>query len=157
MYEDLGEELYQDLLVEFGEGLPLWCAQLSDDLRLRFTNTELFFEAGDSQRRAELVNILGNFSRYVEIVAFAKYPEEVLKVRIQGHTSSFWVQAKDSDEADMRNMARSQERTRAALGIILDLEEVKYERDWLREKLTVNGLSSSQRIFDDAGEEDAQR
>jgi len=54
-------------------------------------------------------------------------------------------------------MALSQQRTRVALGIILDLKEVEYERDWLREKLTANGLSSSQLIFDDAGEEDAQR
>jgi hypothetical protein len=47
LYEDLREELYQDLLVEFGEDSPLQGAQLSDDLRLRFTNTELLFEEGD--------------------------------------------------------------------------------------------------------------
>jgi outer membrane protein OmpA-like peptidoglycan-associated protein len=158
LYEDLREELYQDLLVEFGEDLPLWGAQLSDDLRLRFTNTELLFEEGDSRLRAEFVDILGNFfPRYLGILASAKYRGEVLEVRIEGHTSSSWAQATDSDDAYMRNMALSQERTRAALGIILGLKEVEYERDWLRGKLTANGLSSSQLIFDDAGDEDAQR
>ncbi|MFT7292995.1 MAG: outer membrane protein OmpA-like peptidoglycan-associated protein, partial [Pseudohongiellaceae bacterium] len=94
LYEDLREELYQDLLVEFGEDLPLWGAQLSDDLRLRFTNTELLFEEGDSRLRAEFVDILGNFfPRYLGILASAKYRGEVLEVRIEGHTSSSWAQA----------------------------------------------------------------
>lgn len=158
LYEDLREELYQDLLVEFDEDLPLWGAQLSDDLRLRFTNTELLFEEGDSQLRPEFVNILGNFfPRYLNILASDKYRSEVLEVRIEGHTSSSWSLAIDSDDAYMRNMALSQERTRTTLGTILDLEEVDYERAWLREKLTANGLSSSQLILNDRGEEDAQR
>jgi hypothetical protein len=93
LYEDLRDELYQDLFVEFGENLPLWGEQLSDDLCLRFTNTELFFEAGDSQRRAEFVDISGNFfSRYLKILAFAKYSEEMLVVRIQGHKFSIVLQ-----------------------------------------------------------------
>jgi outer membrane protein OmpA-like peptidoglycan-associated protein len=158
LYEDLREELYQDLLVEFDEDLPRWGAELSDDLRLRFTNTELLFEEGDSQLRSEFANILGDFfPRYLKILASNKYRGEILEVRIEGHTSSSWSQASDSNDAYMRNMALSQERTRAALGTILDLEQVDYERAWLREKLTANGLSSSQLILNAAGEEDAQR
>lgn len=158
LYENLREELYQDLLVEFDQDLPRWGAELSDDLRLRFTNTELLFEEGDSRLRSGFVNILGDFfPRYLGILASDKYRDEVLEVRIEGHTSSSWAQARDSDDAYMRNMALSQERTRTALGTILDLEEVVYERAWLREKLTANGLSSSQLILNDEGEEDAQR
>jgi outer membrane protein OmpA-like peptidoglycan-associated protein len=145
-------------LVEFDEDLPRWGAELSDDLRLRFTNTELLFEEGDSQLRSEFANILGDFfPRYLKILASNKYRGEILEVRIEGHTSSSWSQASDSNDAYMRNMALSQERTRAALGTILDLEQVDYERAWLREKLTANGLSSSQLILNAAGEEDAQR
>lgn len=158
LYEDLREELYQDLLVEFDQDLPRWGAELSDDLRLRFTNTELLFEEGDSQLRTEFSTILGDFfPRYLGILTSAKYRHEVLEVRIEGHTSSSWAQASNSDDAYMRNMALSQERTRTTLGTILDLEEVEYERTWLREKLTANGLSSSQLIMNEAGEEDAQR
>lgn len=158
LYEDLREELYLDLLVEFDSDLPRWGAELSEDLRLRFTNTELLFEEGDSQLRPEFENILGDFfPRYLRILASDKYRDEVLEVRIEGHTSSSWSQAFDSDDAYMRNMALSQERTRTALGTILDLDEVDYERTWLREKLTANGLSSSQLILGASGEEDAER
>ena len=72
-------------------------------------------------------------------------------------TSSAWSQAEDSDEAYMRNMALSQARTRSTLGFILELEAVAYEKDWLRERLTANGLSSSQLITAASGEEDADR
>ena len=54
-------------------------------------------------------------------------------------------------------MALSQERTRSALGYILELESVAYEKNWLRDKLTANGLSSSQLISLADGSEDADR
>ena len=41
LYEDLREELYQDLMTEFATDLPRWGAQLDEDLRLRFTDTDL--------------------------------------------------------------------------------------------------------------------
>lgn len=156
LYEDLREELYQDLLAEFEQDLPRWGASLSEDLRLRFTNTDLLFEEGDSQLRPEFTNILGEFfPRYLRILTSPMYRDEVLEVRIEGHTSSSWSQAQSSDDAYMRNMALSQERTRAALGTILTLDAVGPQRDWLRQKLTANGLSSSQLILDERGVEDA--
>ena len=158
LYEDLKEELYQDLLLEFEQDLPRWGAQLDADLRLRFTDTDLLFELGESNLRPGFGAILDNFfPRYLRILASDKYREEVQEVRIEGHTSSAWSQAEDSDEAYMRNMALSQARTRSTLGFILDLEAVAYEKDWLRERLTANGLSSSQLITAASGEEDADR
>lgn len=155
LYEDLREELYQDLLSEFEQDLPRWGASLSEDLRLRFTNTDLLFEEGDSQLRPEFIAILGDFfPRYLSILTSQEYRDEVLEVRIEGHTSSSWSQAQSSDDAYMLNMALSQERTRAALGTLLALEAVNTQRDWLRQKLTANGLSSSQLIVDDEGIED---
>ncbi|MFK7862803.1 MAG: flagellar motor protein MotB [Pseudohongiellaceae bacterium] len=156
LYEDLKEELYQDLLREFEEDLPQWGASLSEDLRFRFTNTELLFEEGDSQLRPEFVSILADFfPRYLNILTSAPYRDEVLEVRIEGHTSSSWSQASSSDDAYMRNMALSQERTRAALGTLLSLNEVSDDKGWLRQKLTANGLSSSQLVLDEEGKEDA--
>lgn len=156
LYEDLREELYLDLLNEFEKDLPRWGASLSEDLRFRFTNTELLFEEGDSQLRPEFVSILAEFfPRYLGILTSPSYRGEVLEVRIEGHTSSSWSQATSSDDAYMRNMALSQERTRAALGTLLTLDEVSSEKNWLREKLTANGLSSSQLVLNELGEEDA--
>lgn len=61
LYEDLKEELYQDLLLEFEQDLPRWGAQLDADLRLRFTDTDLLFELGESNLRPGFGAILDNF------------------------------------------------------------------------------------------------
>jgi outer membrane protein OmpA-like peptidoglycan-associated protein len=156
LYEDLREELYQDLLAEFATDLPRWGAELDEDLRLRFTNTDLLFEEGESQLRPDFARILADFfPRYMAILSSDDYREDILEVRIEGHTSSSWSQASDSDDAYLRNMALSQERTRSALGYIMDLDAVAHEKDWLRQRLTANGLSSSQLILDAGGGEDA--
>lgn len=156
LYEDLREELYQDLLAEFETDLPRWGAQLNEDLRLRFTNTDLLFEEGESQLRPEFARILADFfPRYMAILSSDEYRDDIQEVRIEGHTSSSWSQARDSDDAYMRNMALSQERTRSTLGYIMEMDAVAHEKQWLRQRLTANGLSSSQLITGDNGVEDA--
>lgn len=158
LYEDLREELYAELMDEFRDDLPRWGAQLDEDLRLRFTNTDLLFELGESSLRPGFSEILNDFfPRYLSILTSAQYREEILEVRIEGHTSSAWSLAANSDEAYMRNMALSQERTRTTLGYILELEAVAHEKDWLRQRLTANGLSSSQLITERDGSEDEDR
>jgi outer membrane protein OmpA-like peptidoglycan-associated protein len=158
LYEDLREELYQDLLAEFATDLPRWGAQLDEDLRLRFTNTDLLFEEGESSLRPQFASILSDFfPRYLGILTSEQYRDDVLEVRIEGHTSSSWSQASTDDEAYMRNMALSQERTRSALGYLMDLQAVSHEKNWLRQHLIANGLSSSQLITQSNGEEDADR
>jgi len=158
LYEDLREELYKDLYAEFEQDLPRWGAQLDEDLRLRFTNTDLLFELGESSLRNEFAAIIDDFfPRYLAILTSDQYRDEIQEVRIEGHTSSAWSQAEDSDEAYMRNMALSQARTRSALGYIIDLEAVSHEKQWLRQRLTANGLSSSQLITRGDGSEDEDR
>ncbi len=158
LYEDLREELYQDLLAEFGADLPRWGAQLDEDLRLRFTDTDVLFEEGESSLRPQFAEILSDFfPRYLNILTSEQYRNDILEVRIEGHTSSSWSQASSDDDAYMRNMALSQERTRSALGYLIDLADVSHEKDWLRQHLTANGLSSSQLITQSDGAEDADR
>ncbi len=158
LYEDLREELYEDLMAEFEPDLPLWGAQLDEDLRLRFTDTDLLFELGESSLRPGFAAILDNFfPRYLAILSSDAYRNEISEVRIEGHTSSAWSQAENSDDAYLRNMALSQARTRSTLGYIMGLEAVTHEKDWLRQRLTANGLSSSQLIVQRDGVEDADR
>ena len=158
LYEDLREELYTDLMHEFGADLPAWGAELGRDLRFRFVNTDLLFEEGSASLKPAFSTILGDFfPRYMTLLTSAKYREEILEIRIEGHTSSAWAQALDDDDAYLRNMALSQERTRAALGTIMALPQVVHEKNWLRERLTANGLSSSQPVLLENGSEDADR
>jgi len=158
LYEDLREELYRDLLTEFAADLPRWGAELDADLKFRFTNTDLLFEEGESDLKPEFSAILSDFfPRYMDILSSPTYREEILEVRIEGHTSSSWSFARNDDDAYLLNMALSQERTRTTLGYLLTLDSVAHEKDWLRERLTANGLSSSQLIVSADGEEDAER
>ena len=133
LYEDLREELYADLLAEFDDDLELWGAELGEDLKFRFTNTSLLFEDGESDLKAEFSKILSDFfPRYSAILTSDEYRDDILELRIEGHTSSSWSFAADSDEAYMRNMALSQERTRTTLGFLFSLEAVAHEKSWLR-------------------------
>lgn len=158
LYEDLREELYQDLMTEFATDLPRWGAQLDEDLRLRFTDTDLLFELGESSLRGEFAAILADFfPRYLSILSSERYRDEIQEVRIEGHTSSAWSQAVNSDDAYLRNMELSQARTRSTLGYVMELAQVAYAKDWLRQHLTANGLSSSQLIVQQDGSEDADR
>jgi outer membrane protein OmpA-like peptidoglycan-associated protein len=158
LYEDLRDALYADLDREFSADMQRWGSELGTDLAFRFTNTDLLFEEGESDLKPDFVTILQDFfPRYLRILNSEKYREDVSEIRIEGHTSSSWGEARNSDDAYMRNMALSQERTRSTLGFILDLDSVVDQKDWLREHLTANGLSSSKLIIDGSGNEDPQR
>lgn len=158
LYEDLREALYLDLDNEFSADMQEWGAELSEDLSIRFNNTSLLFEEGESILKPAFAAILNDFfPRYLAILNSAKYRNDIVEVKIEGHTSSSWADAQDSDDAYMRNMALSQERTRSTLGYLLGLDSLSEEKVWLRDHLTANGLSSSKPVLLADGSEDEQR
>jgi outer membrane protein OmpA-like peptidoglycan-associated protein len=54
-------------------------------------------------------------------------------------------------------MDLSQKRTRSTLEYVLELPAVKDSKNWLKNYLTANGLSSAKVIRDAAGVEDGER
>lgn len=158
LYDRLRTQLYQDLNREFEEDLPRWGADISRDLSFRFYNTEVLFAHGSDDIKPAFRNILNDFfPRYVSIIMSDKYREDILEVRIEGHTSSDWGSADDPDVAYIKNMALSQARTRTTLAYLLDLPMVIEERPWLTRHVTANGLSSSKVVYDETGKEDGAR
>lgn len=156
LYDRLRTQLYEDLHEEFSDELPRWGAELNRDLSLRFYNTEVLFPQGEDKLRPAFEVILADFfPRYLDIITRPKYREDILEVRIEGHTSSDWGDLPE-EEAYIRNMALSQARTRTTLAYLLDLPEVARERDWIKSNLTANGLSSS-KLIEENGEEDPVR
>ena len=157
LYEDLRDALYQDLSAEFSADMARWGSELSPDLAFRFTNTDLLFEEGESTLKPEFASTLENFfPRYLAILGSDKYRNDISEIRIEGHTSSSWGDARNSDDAYLRNMALSQERTRSTLGFVLALPALVDEKSWLRDHLTANGLSSSKLILTAGGNEDSE-
>ena len=114
---------------------------------MRFLEREVLFEAGEAELKKQFTMILADFfPRYVGVLTGADYRDHINEVRIEGHTSSDWIDL-DGLEAYEANMRLSQERTRTVLGFVVRLPGVRDVWDsWLRERLTANGLSSSKLV-----------
>lgn len=158
-YKELKTELYEDLAEEFEEDLPQWGAELdSTTLSVRFKEPDILFDKGEARLKPRFRRILGDFfPRYVKVLRQEKYAEDIEEVRIEGHTSSEWTEGVYGRDAYIANMELSQGRTRSVFKYVMDLEPVREDTDWLIERLTANGLSSSHLIYDETGQEDKER
>jgi outer membrane protein OmpA-like peptidoglycan-associated protein len=157
LYDHLRTQLYEDLVTEFSPNLDEWGAEVQPDLTFRFTKSELLFGNGESGLNPEFQTILADFfPRYLSIKTAPKYRDDILEVRIEGHTSTGWLGASE-DDAYIFNMALSQARTRSTLAYLLSLSAVSEQKDWLRKYLTANGLSSAKAIINEDGSENGER
>ncbi|PCJ19044.1 MAG: cell envelope biogenesis protein OmpA [Gammaproteobacteria bacterium] len=158
LYDKFRTELYEDLYDEFEQDLPRWGAVLEENLTLRFLNSETLFDNGKSTLKQEFQFILKDFfPRYLAIIHSAKYQNSIVEVRIEGHTSSQWKNARDNELAYFLNMALSQARTRSTLEYLYSLESVKNNKRWISDRFTANGLSSSHLIYTPEGVEDLNK
>ena len=158
LYDHLRQELHKDLQEEFAEDLPKWGAELDKDLSFRFNDSEILFDNGKSELKQQFKTILADFfPRYMRIITQEAYHDDILEIRIEGHTSSGWLGAYDEDDAYIRNMDLSQARTRSTLAFVMGLNDVKQDKSWLKQYLTANGLSSAKVIRDEDGKEDPER
>ncbi|MDR2409297.1 MAG: OmpA family protein [Bacteroidales bacterium] len=147
-YNKLQTELYEDLIIEFRDDLDKWNATVNKTtLSIRFESPEVLFSSGSSELQVKFQNILNDFfPRYILILTSEKYKNDIEEIRIEGHTSSEWSFDVPEDDAYFYNMELSQDRTRKVLEFVL--KNQKENKDWIRQRLTANGLSSSKLIFD---------
>ncbi len=158
LYDQVRLELYSELMREFGKDLPVWGAELTQDLIFRFKDPEILFNTGKDDLKPKFQDILTNFfPRYTRIITAPKYEGQIKEVRIEGHTSSFWAANTLPEEAYFKNMELSQSRTRSTLRFVLGLPQVQSQINWLRANVTANGLSSSRLITGAGGVEDPAR
>lgn len=154
------EAIRSVLDAEFKDDFEEWGAELQDDLTILFTNERVLFEKAraDIPQGGWFARMLDNFfPRYMGVIANEIGKEEILQIRIDGHTSSEYGDY-DVDAAYMANMGLSQERARNILGYVLSLSEAESYKEFARAKITANGLSSSQLIETDGQEDkDASR
>ena len=142
---------------EFGDNFREWGAELDEDLTIRFTNQTVLFDANQAIPRDWFEDKIEKFfPRYMEIVdnVSIQYGEnEVVAVRIEGHTSSEYEGSKSVEEAYMKNMQLSQDRARAILLVALNLPESGRYSDIVRQRGRADGLSSSKLICAEDGKE----
>lgn len=147
-YNKLQVDLYDDLYKEFEKDLKDWNAVIDKrTISVRFESPEVLFEAGKDIIKPRFQEILIDFfPRYIEILSNAKYKNDIEEIRIEGHTSSDWINT-TGDSAYFNNMRLSQDRTRSVLEFATSLPEISKYKEWLKENLTANGLSSSKLII----------
>ena len=141
----------------FKDDLKKWNAEVDEDsLSFRFNSPEVLFDPGKADIKPQFKAILDDFfPRYVNVLMDKDFKDKIIEIRIEGHTSSDW--AGDTSEASyFKNMALSQERTRATLEYCLSLPQISENREWIKHILTANGLSSSKlKYAEDNKTEDA--
>jgi outer membrane protein OmpA-like peptidoglycan-associated protein len=157
-YNDLKRQIYYRLKEEFKNDLPNWKAELdSSNLAFRFKEPDILFATGSSVLKTEFQSILSDFfPRYISVLRSAEFIDSIEEIRIEGHTSSEWVYNASQEFAYFENMRLSQDRTRTTLEFTLSQlmdEDSKY---WTRSLITANGLSSSQLIYNQLGQEDKE-
>lgn len=157
-YEKNKDIIYSRLLKEFKDDLDKWNAEIDkDNLSFRFKAPDILFDIGKSGLKPPFKDILNSFfPRYINVLK--DYAQEIEEIRIEGHTSLDWAgDSYSADESYFKNMALSQERTRATLEYCLSLSQISEKRIWIKSVLTANGLSSSKLIYKEDKTEDAAR
>jgi outer membrane protein OmpA-like peptidoglycan-associated protein len=148
-YEITRKDLKLALQEEFAENFKQWDAEFLGDMTIRFRNPEVLFGTGSDILKPEFSKILEDFiPRYITILTSEQFKGAIKEIRIEGHTSTFWTNSKSNLEAYFKNMALSQARTRTTLKKILNSNTGNQNKEWLKKRLTANGLSSSQPIID---------
>lgn len=161
-YKNLQSALYEELSAEF-EGShakkrqfrTVWRGHL-DGETIRFKKP---FRQGDDTVPIAFKNVLRNFfPRYIAILTKPEYKGEIAEIRIEGHTSSEWFDAVGVDVAYYNNMELSQDRARNVLQYVLEIRHPKImdNKEWIKEYLTANGLSSSKLILDSSGNQNRE-
>jgi len=148
IYEDVIKELRQSLLGEFNPDMKKWNAELRDDLTFRFNEPSVLFDVGKTTIKRRFKRILDDFfPRYLKVITSDKFKADIAEVRIEGHTSSFWGSLNPrGTQAYFHNMELSQGRSRNTLFYVTGLPASRDRIDWLKDKLTANGLSSSKLV-----------
>ncbi len=161
LYDQKRDELYHQLVQEFGQDLERWNAEIESDLTVRFNEPDVLFGVGSWKLQPEFQDILIDFfPRYMEVITSADFGDSIAELRIEGHTSSFWNRQFPAppQEAYLKNMDLSYQRARSVLRFVMQLPDIEARHlPWLRKHLTANGLSSSRLVLDPDGSENTAR
>ncbi|MBO5466935.1 MAG: OmpA family protein [Prevotella sp.] len=138
-YDQIKTQLYIDLQKEFKKDLTVWRAIIDSTLCIRFQEPSMLFDNNQADLKPRFKEILDDFfPRYIKVLNRKEYRDNIVEIRIEGHT--------DSNGEYFHNMELSQNRTRTVLQYCFRLMD-SGEADWAKGLITANGLSSSQPIL----------
>jgi outer membrane protein OmpA-like peptidoglycan-associated protein len=157
-FERSRDDLNQALRDEFRADLPVWGAEILDDNTFRFNEPQVLFARNSAEINDKFKVILSDFfPRYLAILSRDEFRSEIDEVRVEGHTSSDWRGASNSETAYIKNARLSQNRSFSVLDYIHAMPASDPHRSWLQKVLRANGVSSAKPIVTSAGVEDVNR
>ena len=145
-YRDTKVNLNEALYSEFENDLLSWNATITKDNSVIFSSPEVLFEVSKSTLKDEFKIILGQFfSRYINILTSKVYKDEILELRVEGHTSDTWQSTTSKKEIYLNNMQLSQDRAYRVLSYCYSLENdtIIETRPWLEKHFRANGMAFS--------------
>lgn len=150
-YENTKREIHDALEKKFAHEQQSDKVKISQDLVVRFQETETLFEQDQATLSPYYKKVLDDFiPKYLTVLQNERFKENIQEVRIEGHTGSFSEQHPEYTDL----VALSQNRARAILRYFVSSDAFKKlpkrDRDSLRFKLMANGFGNG-RMVDEEG------
>ncbi len=155
VYERKCDEIYRLLKSDFDQDFKGWQGTLTRDLSIRFSDRDIVFEKDSAIIQPRFKKILSSFfPAYMH--RLSDFSDDIEEIRIEGHTSSEY-EGKNTKDAFIANMKLSHDRARAILEYVLNLPSAVAYEQLTYDRVTANGLSSSNLLRKDDGSEDVER
>lgn len=151
-YRDTKANLNEALFEEFENDLQTWEASITKDNAVVFNAPEVLFEVNKSDIKPAFQEILKDFfPRFIALLASKEYKDEIVEVRVEGHTSDTWAATSSQEEIYLNNMKLSQSRAYEVLAYCYTLEDdvTLQNRTWLEKFFRANGMAFA-KLADDA-------
>ena len=98
-YRDTQADLNEILYSEFEKDLEIWGANISKNNTITFDSPDILFKINKSDVNEKFKLILKDFfPRYIKIVTSQQYKDDILELRVEGHTSNEWANVKSKED-----------------------------------------------------------
>lgn len=153
-YVETRQKLHDELDKAFKYDTQHGDLELGNDLSMKFNNTSSLFPLGRWELTQDFENKLNEFlPRYLTILVNSKFSDEIVEIRIEGHTDSLAYYSLDSDPY-IANTILSQRRALEVLKYMRKLPVYQSFSDEQKRKLdfwfTANGFSYGKALDKDA-------
>jgi len=149
-YVETKDNIHQKLVKEFEGDTLRWQMSIGKDLSMKFNNPTVFFDSGKDALTKDFKDILDEFlPRYFDILLRDSLKNDILEIRIEGHTDDVPAPIFDPDPY-VANVILSQRRAVSVMRYFRSMEHFKNyseeEKRLLEYWFTANGLSYGKAI-----------
>lgn len=154
-YVETKNNLHDKLVKEFAEDTLRWQMSIGKDLSMKFKNPTVFFASGQDSLTDDFKEVLDEFlPRYFDILLRDSLRNDILEIRIEGHTDDVPIPRFDPDPY-VANVILSQRRAVNVMRHFRNMDHFKEYTDADKKQLeywfTANGLSYG-KALDSGGE-----